>query len=160
MTSQQAQEPFSVYVQIDTPDDLGPDPTSVVADHADEMIGRQQQAGYCSGHICAEGTASLPEKGKVLATNPTKIYAKIYRSRVDPPYAAHPPADAVTVTPTGSNWSFPALRGVNYSANSPYPDNTVVIWAEFDGGRFENSGARFKGKQAPKTDCEDKAKKV
>ena len=103
--------------------------------------------------ICAMGSAS--RTGSVY---PDKIWAKIYLSDPFPPDPS-PPADATQGTIFANDqWQFlgtQEIPGAISSGSSPYPENWLVVWAEYDGPptSYDVTVTSFLGVASTTTDC-------
>jgi hypothetical protein len=100
--------------------------------------------------ICAKGTASR------LGTNPNAIWAQLYGSQPNP-VPASPPTTAMQGGLTGgTQWQFLDIPGASSSNAAPFPQNWLVVWAEYDaisGPTYDSALASFNGVSSTKTDC-------
>jgi hypothetical protein len=104
--------------------------------------------------ICAEGEASRP--GSVY---PNKIWAKVYQADPDP-LPVLPPTDATQGTIYSDDlWKFTGAQEIPGAASSdatPYPQNWIVVWAEYDNPlpSYDTAITTFYGQSSTQTDCD------
>lgn len=125
----------------------------------DQPIGDQPcESSGSTGKVCVKGSGA--SNGGVLAK---RVCAKIYQPNSPPSNpSAGPPPDAVCVTPNAdATWCIGMVDGAQCSAQPPFPENIVFVWAEFvvsgsssssssassSGSVFEVASQLFNGKQ-------------
>jgi hypothetical protein len=104
--------------------------------------------------ICAEGEAS--RGGSVY---PNKIWAKVYQSNPIPiPINPGPDATQGTIS-SNDQWNFTGAQeipGATSSDAAPYPENWLVVWAEYDDPfpSYDSTITTFYGQSSTQTDCD------
>ena len=101
-------------------------------------------AKVAAGAICIKGE---------LTAGAIEVRAKVYAGIETPP--ATPPSGAIVGTVSGDTFAFDSVSGAVSSESSPYPDNTVAVWAKYPGSppAYSSAVKNFGGKTDIKTDC-------
>lgn len=101
-------------------------------------------AKVAAGAICVKGD---------LDAGALEVRSKIYAGGTTPP--GTPPTDAIVGTVSEGTFAFTSVTGAQSSASTPYPNNTVAVWAKYAGSppTWQMASTDFGGKSDTQTDC-------
>lgn len=104
-------------------------------------VGTAKVAG---GAICAEGE---------VTSGAIEVRAKVYQGAQSPPQT--PPDGAIIGTVSTDTFYFDSISGAAHSSTTPYPTNTLAVWAKYPGmpPTWSSASVQFGGKTDTKTDC-------